>query len=736
MAPNEGLTRLEHKPLEERLTTRPNSYIDIEATNLETTSPVSFYWGMLVKGLWQILTVALVMTTLVAIFTFKQQPVYRAAGRVEIEAETPQIRSLTDLYGSIPSDDSFLETQVNVLQSENLAWQTIQGLRLGGSGGSAGGPAAAGGADSTGAAQNKLVAGFLDSLKVERVKGSRILQVNFEDTDPGRAARVVNALIKNYIEYNFRKQYDATRQATSWMEQQLDELKAKVEKSQQALVDYQRQNSIVNLSEKETVGEQRLSDLSKELTAAQGDRLQKESQYQVAQTADAPMAILAQDELLQTLNEKSAELQTQYAEARAQYGPNFPKVLRLQEQRDEVQRLIERERQRIVERMRNDYLAARNREKLLMGEVARAKADVERLNQLMIQHNILKREFDTNTQLYDNLLQRLKDAAVTAGLRATNIHVVDQATTPQSPVRPRKTLNLSFGLLAGLLLGIAIVFVQEALDISVKNAEEVEKLTGTAALAVIPAAYATGSRKFFKGGAAKKQPQQEGVGLTLIHEPASVMAESYRSLRTSILLSTSPRPPQTLLVTSAHPKEGKTSTSLNLAFAFAQRGDRVLLIEADMRRPDIASKLGLSNHKGLSSFLSGAHSLDEVMHTIKSAANLRVICAGPRPPNPADLLSSPTMEKTLQDLRQRFDHLIVDTPPVLLVTDATALSPWVDGVVLVVESGVTARGALIRTQRILENAGARILGVVLNKMTAQRDGYYGSYYHSRYYAEY
>jgi capsular exopolysaccharide synthesis family protein len=226
------------------------------------------------------------------------------------------------------------------------------------------------------------------------------------------------------------------------------------------------------------------------------------------------------------------------------------------------------------------------------------------------------------------------------------------------------------------------------------------------------------------------------VGLTLIHEPASVMAESYRSLRTSILLSTSPRPPQTLLVTSAHPKEGKTSTSLNLAFAFAQRGDRVLLIEADMRRPDIASKLGLSNQKGLSSYLSGAHSLEEVMHPMKSAANLRVICAGPRPPNPADLLSSPTMEKTLQDLRQRFDHLIVDTPPVLLVTDATALSPWVDGVVLVVESGVTARGALIRTQRILENAGARILGVVLNKMTAQRDSYYGSYYHSKYYAKY
>jgi len=738
------LVPLEYKPLEGRLTTRPNSYIDIDGANLEASSPFSFYWDMLVKGLWQILTVAVVMTTLVAIFTFKQQPVYRASARVEIEAETAQIQSVADLYREIPSDDIFLETQLNVLESENLAWQTIQALRLGERRGSAGSGTAFGGTDPAAALQRQLVDAFRGSLTVERVKGSRILQVNFEDTDPGKAAVIVNDLVKNYIEFNFRKQYDATRQATGWMEQQLDELKAKVEKSQQALVDYQKQNSIVNLSEKETVSDQRLSDLSKELTAAQNGRLQKESLYQVAQQSGEGAAALGQNDALQQtglrqkLEEKSADLRTQLVEVRSQYGPNFPKVVRLQEQLNEVQTQIERERKRSVERVRNDYLAARNREKLLLGEVAVAKAEVEKLNQLMIQHNILKREYDTNSTLYDSLLQRLKDAAVTAGLRATNIHVVDQATAPQFPVRPRKALNLSFGLLAGLLLGMAIVFVQEALDVSVKNAEEVEKLTGTSALAVIPATHALKSRRFWSGRKTKKRAdaQADGVGLTVLHEPASVMAESYRSLRTSILLSTSPRPPQTLLVTSAHPKEGKTSTSLNLAFAFAQRGDRVLLIEADMRRSDIASKLGLSNAKGLSSFLSGAHSLEEAMQTMKSTDNLHVMCAGPRPPNPADLLSSPTMEKTLHDLRQRFDHLIVDTPPVLLVTDATALSPWVDGVVLVVESGVTARGALVRTQRILEIAGARILGVVLNKMHAQRDGYYGSYYKTGYYTEY
>jgi uncharacterized protein involved in exopolysaccharide biosynthesis len=375
MAGHEGLAPLEHKPLEDRLTARPGSYIDIDAANLETSSPLSFYWGMLVKGFWQILTVSLVMTTLVAIFTFKQEPVYRASATVEIEAETPQIQSVADLYRSFPSDDSFLETQVNVLESGNLAWQTIQGLRLGERGSAAGKGTAAGGSDSSAALQRRLVDSFHAALKVERVKGSRILQVNYEDTDPERGARVVNNLLKNYVEYNFRKQYDATRQATGWMEQQLDELKAKVEKSQQALVDYQRQNSIINLSEKETVGEQRLSDLSKEFTSAQNERLQKESLYQVVQSSDAPMSLLAENDMLQKLDEKSADLRTAFVEARAQYGPNFPKVIRLQEQLNEVQTLIERERRRNVERVRNDYLAARNREKLLAGEVARAKVE-------------------------------------------------------------------------------------------------------------------------------------------------------------------------------------------------------------------------------------------------------------------------------------------------------------------------------------------------------------------------
>jgi len=375
MAGHEGLAPLEHKPLEDRLTARPGSYIDIDAANLETSSPLSFYWGMLVKGFWQILTVSLVMTTLVAIFTFKQEPVYRASATVEIEAETPQIQSVADLYLSFPSDDSFLETQVNVLESGNLAWQTIQGLRLGERGSAAGKGTAAGGSDSSAALQRRLVDSFHAALKVERVKGSRILQVNYEDTDPERGARVVNNLLKNYVEYNFLKQYDATRQATGWMEQQLDELKAKVEKSQQALVDYQRQNSIINLSEKETVGEQRLSDLSKEFTSAQNERLQKESLYQVVQSSDAPMSLLAENDMLQKLDEKSADLRTAFVEARAQYGPNFPKVIRLQEQLNEVQTLIERERRRNVERVRNDYLAARNREKLLAGEVARAKVE-------------------------------------------------------------------------------------------------------------------------------------------------------------------------------------------------------------------------------------------------------------------------------------------------------------------------------------------------------------------------
>jgi capsular exopolysaccharide synthesis family protein len=515
------------------------------------------------------------------------------------------------------------------------------------------------------------------------------------------------------------------------MEQQLDELKAKVEKSQQAMVNYERQNVIVNIDDKQSVVEQRLAGLSQDLTTAQSERMQKQSLYEQVSSKDSQAALIAQNELLQRLEEKHADLRDQYVDALGQYGPNFPKVVRLRDQVNEIQSTIERERNRVLARIRNDYMAALGRERLLSGAVAQEKVEVGKLSQLLIQHNILKREFDTNEQLYDSLLQHLKDATVSAGLRATNVHLVDPALIPTVAVRPKKMYNIAVGLLVGLILGVTLAFVQESLDTSIKGAEDVERLIAAPALAVIPLARSS----WLRMGVDRSQPRNGGVESIVLRHPTSSLAESYRTLRTSILLSTAPRPPQALLVTSAQPGEGKTSTSVNLALGLAQRGVPVVIVDADLRRPAIARGLGLSeNGAGLTSVLSGAHSLDEVLRQFEPVPNLWVLPAGPQAPNPADF-ASPTMAKVLQELRQRFEHLVLDSAPLLLVTDATILSRLVDGVVLVVESGVTARRALVRAHKILESAGGRILGTVVNKWDARNEGYYsyyGSYYSGNY----
>ena len=547
---------------------------------------------------------------------------------------------------------------------------------------------------------------------------------------PILSAKVANSLADNYIEYNFRQKYDATRQASGWMEQQLDELKAKVEKSQQALVDYERQNAIVNISDKESVVEQKMADLSRDLTIAQSDRLQKESVYELVRSNESQVAFVAQNDLLQHLEEKYADLKSQYVDTLEQSGPKHPKVERLQSQVDEIQSLIQGERKRIVERIRNEYMAAIGRERLLAAAVAQEKIEVGALNQLLIQHNLLKRESDTNQQLYDNLLQRLKDATVSAGLRATNIHVIDPAKPPKSPVRPQKLLNILIGLMVGLVLGLALAFVKEAVDTSIKSVDEAERLANAPALAVVPLArHASAPTPSLPGNNGSMASTH---GLAVLDRPSSAMAESFRTLLTSVVLSTAPQPPQVILMTSSTAGEGKTVTALNLAIALAQRGEPTLLIDADLRHPSIGKALNLVNGTGLATYLTGAHSIEKGLREFPAVPALWILPTGPKPPNPAQLLSSSAMEAMLLQFRKAYKFVVIDSPPVLPVTDAMILSTFVDGVVFVIGSGTTVRGAVTRSCKILHNVGASILGIVLNKVDLRHGEYYGSYGHYYY----
>jgi capsular exopolysaccharide synthesis family protein len=450
---------------------------------------------------------------------------------------------------------------------------------------------------------------------------------------------------------------------------------------------------------------------------------------------EAQVGFIQSSSLLNSLEAKEVELKEQYSAAVSQRGPTFPTALAIQDQLKDLDSLIARERKRAVENIRSEYQAAVQREKSLASAVAVQNAEVEKVNQLLIEHNLLKREFESNQALYDSLLTHLKDANVSAGLRATNIHVIDKAVPPTTPIRPDKVRNIVFGLAAGLGLGIALALTREALDNSIKSAQEIEKLTDLPTLAIVPIARTSPVLGRQSPHNPRLAPHVVPPALAVIRKPGAPISEAYRALRTSVLLSTADRPPQVLLITSSQPNEGKTVTALNLSLTMAQKGGRVLLVDADMRRPGIARALMLTLNKGLSGILTGAYEYGpELLVNVEQMAGLSLLPSGPIPPNPAELLCSMKMESLLKRLRQDFDHIILDSPPVLPITDATILSSIVDGVLMVVECEVTTRAALSRACRVIEHAGGKIVGTVLNKVDVRRDGYYGYRYYHGYYS--
>lgn len=675
--------------------------------------PLSAYWYILFRRRWTIAAVALILTAIVAVVSFWMTPIYKATARVEVEPETPQLEASSDPYHKSDADDVFLQTQIQVLQSETLAWQTIQDLDL---------------------AQKlnvvlpdkptkediekhklELIQAFDDNLKVETIPKTRMLSVSFESHDPQLAAQVATGLVHNYLDYNFRQKDEAIRRS-GWMEKQLAELKDNVEKSHQALVTYEQQNQIANSGDKQNVLEQMLGDLSRDLASAQSDRIQKESLYRQAMQNRGHLDSLVHDTLLEKLEETSADLKQQHTDALARYGPNFPTAKRLQSEIDDNQAQIQNEQNRVINRMTNDYNAANRREQLALAGVRRQKEDVGQLSQLLVQDNMLRHEFDTNQQLYDSLLHRMKDATVSAALRSTNIHMVDGALPPIKRARPRRLLNITLALWAGLVLGVIGAFALEAVSSSIQTAEDAEALMGMPALGTIPFER----RPWFATKSLATKNGADRLALSLTKHPNSTLAEAFRALGTFVSMPSSSV--KTLLVTSSHSGEGKTTTALNLAQALAQRKGPVVIVDCDLRKGGVARALGVENREGVSTILAGERKVSEVLRHMLQR-NLWVLTSGPVPQNPVSLLASPNMATLLENLSTYFECVIIDSPPVLAVTDAAILARLVDGVLIVAASDVTPRGGLIRTRRILSAVGARILGMSLNKLDPRRPGY-------------
>jgi len=557
------------------------------------------YFIILRKHQWLVLTFLLTVVTVVTIASFKMKPVYEAAARVEVDREAQNMLPFQDpnSYGEYVDMENYIETQSKILQSETLALQTIKALDLGRYpefGGAANSLAWTHGA---GAARRPAILGaFLGRLVVKRVPNSRLIEVQFEAQDPQLAAQVVNTHLQSYIEQNFRSKYDATTQASNWLSGELEELRIKVEKSEDARIAYERQNQIWQIDEKQDITTQKLADLSKAVTEAQTMMAEKEALYRMAASGNVDALPAARENgVIQDLLKHKTELDENYADATHQYGPNYPKVQRLAAQKTEVEQDLEKARKTVIESVQQEFDTAHQRVVLLQEALDKQKAEANDLAEKLVQYHILRHDAESNKALYDGLLQKLKEAGITAGLRSSNIRVVDPALAPTSPSRPQKARNIMLAILVGLVGGVGLALFREYLDNTVKSPDDIEALTGLPSLAVVPSLPGlNGHHSRLSRFSRDSHPQVTAgprVELLSYVQPKSQISEAFRALRTSLMLSQAEHPPQVILVTSALPREGKTTAAVNLAVTLAQLGDRTLLMDSDLRKPGIRRAL-------------------------------------------------------------------------------------------------------------------------------------------------
>ena len=735
-----------------------NGHFSYSATAPELSIPgyhssLLQYWRILLKRKWTVLATLTVVWALSAVATLRQTRLYEAVSDLAIFPENSNVLGLKDGEGASPEDWDYtvaLETQTAILRSDSLALNVIQRMHLNQDPRFVGEQASRPDPsrelsipEPSDEETTNLLGAFHAGLSVRAIPRSRLVEIRYLHHDPNLAKEIVNTLAKTYIEENFKKKYESLTQTSEWLSKELTDLQLQMETSEEKVVRYQKDHGILGIDEKQNVVTAKLDELNKELTAAETDRIQKEADYKLAMTTDpsalAKASPTGADSMLDKLLEKEADLNTAYAQATTQFGTGYPKVAELSNQLKQIQVEIRTAQGRIQNKIRDEYLAAAQREALLTSAFERQKQLANQLNESAIEFSSLKRDADTNRQLYQDLLQRMKEAGVTAGLKSSNIRIVDVARTPTYPVKPDIPRNLKLGFLLGLSSGLGLAFLLESMNTTVRNLEEVNAVSALPVLGVIPLQVANNGNLPRRLKGLQISDDQTESEMLITHRPKSQVAESYRALRTSILLSSFGAPPKVILVTSAFPQEGKTTISANCGVALAQRGGRVLLVDADLRRPGIGKMLGVKPQGGLSTLISGSDKAEDVIVPFADVPNLWILPAGPIPPQPAELLGSTVMKDFLAHWRDEFDHVIIDTPPCLSVTDAVILSAEADRVILVARAGQTTKIALRRACDLLLQVNAKVMGIVLNALNLHTvDGYYYSYggaYNQHYYDE-
>jgi succinoglycan biosynthesis transport protein ExoP len=623
----------------------------------------------------------------------------------------------------------------------------------------------------------RLLADFHRNLGVAPINGTRLIRISYESHDPKLAAAVVNALIDAYKAQYFQSHYDATSEVSSWLTSQLSDLKANVQKSEEKLADFEKKTGILSLSMmlEPTSGEaasgagaihsvviEKLDALNEELTAAEANRIQKEAVYRLAAASngdalialasnpgsgEAQMSSSAVPELavLEQIRTQQNALKMSLSQDTVSMGKNNRHVRELETQIAEGESQIQSEMQRITRLAGADLQLAKETEQGIQRQFDQQQTEASKLNEETVEYAVLSQEALSRKKLYEDLYTRLQEANVAAGIKATNITVEDPARVEGRPIRPAKTTNLAAGLSLGLLCGMIIAFTVDRLDNTVVSPVEVEEITAVPVLGIIPtfgkrvhSPYGGYGVKRQKRAQKSKTPASAPVLPWILEHPNSEAAEAFRTLRTAILLARAGGAVKVLLVTSCIPGEGKSTISSNLAIAFAQHGKKVVIVESDMRRPSMKQKMAVSNEAGLSNVLAGIRPLDEVLQRGVYHPTLDVLSAGPRPPLPSEILGSAAFDELITELKSRYDLVIIDSPPALVVTDAVSIASKSDATIWVATAGIVTRPQLVRAAQIIERNRMPVIGFVFNQMDRTLDPYgyaYGYESNGSYYGE-
>jgi succinoglycan biosynthesis transport protein ExoP len=769
LLPVSALDRSIDRPLADFVQSKPYGVSGAEPTTIRD------YLFVVLKRKWLILSLVLVVTSLVTIQAFRAPSIYAGETTIRIEQKPPNVLQTKEIVISGQSDPNFWGTQLKLLENPALARQVVLTLDLQHNSSFFGGqtqggvfsslrrifskakkvnesPAVSSGLTVVGESEvtgGSLTAEQLAELEpyedaiiagemVEPVPQTNLVRIKFVHSDPELAQKVSNTLAEVFVNNNLERSTMGSNKAEDLLAREIANLQTKIKHEQEAQFNYAKEKNLPLVND--TAGNleaTRLATLSGQLLQAENERKNLQAQLEAARKERDPFSVpdVNSSARVEKLRDRISALKETRDALLVTYTPEWPAVKRIDAQLKGLEAELEKAPSEIVTSIQRKYEAAVSRENLLRRSYEQQKGTTTQQTRDQIDLLAMSQELETNRQILNTLLQRQREFQVTNGDRSNEVSIATYSRLPREPIGPQRFRNIFIAFLLSLVAGIGLAFLLDFLDDTVKSVDDVDRYLHLPALALIPSSRDRG-RLIGVVGAPAGQGPADTTALAMVTDARSPIAESYRHLRTSLLLSSAGQPPKTILVTSSQPSEGKTTTAINTAFMLAQTGAEVLIIDCDLRRPRLHAHFGVPNTRGLTNWLSGETDIESLMQSYPQQSNLKFLTSGPVPPNPAELLGSDEMRKLLSVLTERFAHVVIDSPPAISFTDASILSTMVDGVVLVVHGGRSSRAVVRRAKQQLLDVGAHIFGVVLNNVKVEtQDYYYSGYYSASDYAE-